>query len=402
MRAGTTLSASDGTHECMPFAPLVRTGQSLFIMKLKFAHQLRAVAALSVVISHYWGIFFSPAVRSIIGTPPNFVPTRPEYTRHVLSPAFGGFLYGVFGVGIFFLISGFVIPISLRNISTRQFLIRRLFRIYPVYWFCLLISLCMYLICSWYWSTPLSNRISLPFLMRNLPLLHSAAGISSLDFVSWSLAVEIKFYAVVALLFLIGKSAHQVILLSTTFLIACCVAAYFSTHHGDPTSSFAYLISDMKYMTFMFLGCLFYYVLYGELSTAAALGYGMVIYALFVVINAFYEGEFFGALAKNYTYALILFSACYWFRNRFRDNRCLDFIADISFPLYLVHSMIGYVVMPILIDKGASYTIAWTVSLSVAVLIASAIHKYIEIPFNELGKKVSNSTRPTLTSVVAE
>ena len=359
-------------------------------MKLIFAHQLRAIAALSVVIYHYWGIFFVPIVRSIIGTPASFVPVQPDYARHVLSPSPGGFFSGVFGVAVFFLISGLVIPISLRNISTGKFLIRRFFRIYPVYWFCLLISILMYFICSWYWSTPLSDRISLPYMMRNLALLHSATGIASLDFVCWSLAVEVKFYVVIALIFLVGKNAHQVIALSLGFLAACCIAAYFAAHSLNQESFFAYMMSDMKYMSFMFLGCLFYFVLYNEISAGAALGYGAIIYALFVTISSFYEKEFFGALAKNYTYALILFSACYLLRSRFRDNKVLDFLADISFPLYLVHSMIGYVTMPILINEGIPYTYAWMISLGLTLLIAFLVHKFVEIPVNNLGKKVSN------------
>jgi len=359
-------------------------------MKLRFAHQLRAIAALSVVVYHYWGIFFSPTVRSIIGVPTSFTPAQPGYTRHVLAPPVGQLFYGVFGVAVFFLISGLVIPISLRNLSTGKFLMRRFFRIYPVYWSCLAISLAMYLVCSWYWSTPLPDRISWPFLLRNLSLLHSAAGIASLDFVCWSLAVEIKFYIIVAVIFLIGKRAHRVISLCIAFLTLCCVAAYFSTHGQSPESSFSYLISDTKYISFMLLGCLFYYALYNEISTGAALGYGAIVYALFVTINAFYEHEFLGPLVKNYTYALALFWSCYLLRHRFKDNKILDFVADISFPLYLIHSMIGYVSMPILIDKGIPYTFAWMISLGLAVLIAFLVHRYVEVPVNAFGKKVSD------------
>ena len=363
-------------------------------MKLRFAHQLRAIAALSVVIYHYWGIFFSPVVRSITGTPASFVPTQPGYTRHVLSPPFGEFFYGVFGVAVFFLISGLVIPISLRSLSTGKFLARRFFRIYPVYWFCLSISIGLYFICSRYWSTPLPDRISPQFLLKNLTLLHSATGIPSLDFVCWSLAVEIKFYVVVALIFLAGRQAHQVIATSVGFIALCCVAAYYSTHGSGQESAFLHLVSDMRYMTLMFLGCVFYYVLYGELGTKAALGYGAIIYALFVTINAFYENELFGPLVKNYTYAMALFWACYLLRNRFRDNKILDFLADISFPLYLIHSMIGYVTMPILIDKGISYTFAWMISLGLAVLVAFLVHRYVEVPVNAFGKKVSDFRKP--------
>ena len=359
-------------------------------MKLRFAHQLRAIAAIAVVINHYWGIFFSPGVRAVIGIPASFVPLKPAYTQHVLSPAWGGFLYGVFGVAVFFLISGLVIPISLRNISTGQFLVRRFFRIYPVYWFCLLISIALYFICSWYWSTPLSDRISLPFLAKNIPLAHSAAGLPSLDFVSWSLAVELKFYVVFALVSMLGRSAHQVMLLSIVFLTLCCVLAFFTTHGMTSLPLISYAVSDMKYLSFMFLGCLFYYVLYRELSAKVALAYGVVIFALFVTVNAFYEPGLFGALTKNYTYALMLFSVCYLLRMRFSENRVLDFLADISFPLYLVHSMIGYVAMPILISKGINFTFAWMISLGVAVLVAFLVHRYVEVPVNNLGKRLSS------------
>ena len=92
----------------------------------------------------------------------------------------------------------------------------------------------------------------------------------------------------------------------------------------------------------------------------------------------------------TYAYALILFSACYLLRNRFRDSRVLDFLADISFPLYLIHSMIGYVTMPILIDQGIPYTFAWVISLGLTLLVAFLVHKFVETPVNDFGKRVSN------------
>jgi len=361
-------------------------------MKVKFAHQLRAIAALSVVIYHYWGIFFSPAVRAIIGVPASFVPVKPGYAQHVMVPGQVGLIYGVFGVGVFFLISGFVIPISLRNISTGAFLVRRFFRIYPVYWFCLLISLSMYFISAWYWHTPLSDRISVKYLLQTLPLLHSVTGIPSLDFVCWSLAVEVKFYLIFALIFLAGGNAHKVLALSIGFLTLCCAAAYLAHHDSSPESMLSLLTSDMKFINFMFLGCLFYYVLYDELSVAAALGYGTIIYVLFLTISASYEGNIGGPLARNYTYALLLFSPCYVLRDRFRDNRVLDFVADISFPLYLLHSTVGYVVMSILIDHRLPFTLAWIISLGLVLLVAFGVHRYVEIPVNAFGKKVSNLT----------
>jgi len=71
------------------------------------------------------------------------------------------------------------------------------------------------------------------------------------------------------------------------------------------------------------------------------------------------------------------------------DNKVLDFLADISFPLYLIHSMIGYVIISILMDRGIPYTSAWIICLGLAIPIALGIHRYIEAPVNKFGKKVS-------------
>jgi peptidoglycan/LPS O-acetylase OafA/YrhL len=360
-------------------------------VKLKFAHQLRALAALSVVIHHYGGIFFAPGVRALLGIPAGFDPAQPAYALHVMSPPFGQFYYGVFGVGVFFLISGFVIPISLRKISTGEFLVRRFFRIYPVYWCCLLISAGMYVLCSWYWSTPWPDRISARFLLANLPLLHSTAGLPSLDFVCWSLTVELKFYLLFSLLFAACRSAQRMLLLSIGVLALACIAAWLFTRTPDPHPVFAGLVADMRFISFMFLGCLFYYVLFGELAVRSAFGYGVVIYGLFVGISSFYEHLWFGPLVKNYSYALIVFAIAFVWRDRFRGHRVIDFLADISFPLYLLHSVSGYVLMSMLIHEGTSFTFAWIISLTLVMLAAWLVHRYVELPVNAFGKQVTRS-----------
>jgi peptidoglycan/LPS O-acetylase OafA/YrhL len=108
-----------------------------------------------------------------------------------------------------------------------------------------------------------------------------------------------------------------------------------------------------------------------------------------VAIGAMHEVQVFGPLVKNYTYALVLFALCYRLRETFRSNRVLDFLADISFPLYLVHSMIGYVAMPILIDRGISYSLACLACVGLAIVVACLVHVYVELPANALGRRAS-------------
>jgi peptidoglycan/LPS O-acetylase OafA/YrhL len=85
--------------------------------KIDFANTLRGIAAVAVVISHYFGVFWSDreADASLIKSPalPLDLYPVPEFFKWVHPIAMLN--WGAFGVALFFLISGFVIPFSLKN-----------------------------------------------------------------------------------------------------------------------------------------------------------------------------------------------------------------------------------------------------------------------------------------------
>ncbi len=90
----------------------------------RYAHidALRAVHVLLVIWMHTSEVFVPVALPSLQGR------------LHDVAYSFD---FGRIGVVVFFIISGFVIPASLRGPrgeDCRQFLIRRLFRLYPLCW----------------------------------------------------------------------------------------------------------------------------------------------------------------------------------------------------------------------------------------------------------------------------
>jgi peptidoglycan/LPS O-acetylase OafA/YrhL len=96
-----------------------RVTENASARRMVFLDALRGLAALSVFISHT-AERLSPTLRQII------------YTRFDL---------GHFGVTLFFMCSGFIIPFSLeRQNSLVSFWISRTFRLYPLYWFTIAVS----------------------------------------------------------------------------------------------------------------------------------------------------------------------------------------------------------------------------------------------------------------------
>jgi len=153
---------------------------------------LRAVACTLVIISHT-GLW-------------------PMWLHQVLIDTFE---VGVLGVVLFFAISGFVIPDSLRGTrwqGIKTFSTRRFWRLYPPFWVALLLT---------WWIEPQSRARALGWDAVMLPRLGGAEHAFS-QF--WTLEVELVFYMLVAALFFIfGRLGWKVLLPSYLLLVVLAV-----------------------------------------------------------------------------------------------------------------------------------------------------------------------------------
>jgi peptidoglycan/LPS O-acetylase OafA/YrhL len=114
------------------------------------------------------------------------------------------------------------------------------------------------------------------------------------------------------------------------------------------------------------------------------------LFALFVICwpLTFFRWEFPSA-TLNYGYALVVFCAGYALRDAIKPSRVFDFFAAISYPLYLVHFLIGFSLMQILTSWNVNGLLATFAALAVTIALAAVLHRAIELPSQALGKALS-------------
>jgi peptidoglycan/LPS O-acetylase OafA/YrhL len=284
-------------------------------------------------------------------------------------------------VALFFLISGFVIPFSFRHHTPGSFLVARVLRIYPTYLAAVAVGLVARLLSSWYWGHPFEAE---PFvIVSNCLLIQDLLGLPSIDLVNWTLAIELKFYLMFALCYPLIMRWREWFVLGVGVaaiglnLIATAMMPDMSPRHwwlavtvGDETMSVAY----------MMLGTLFFLNIQGLLSTGRLLGMSLAGLGLFVVCWAFGCMSYqFPSITENYLFGWACFTLSFFARHRFVSNVPLRCLAAISYPLYLVHPMVGYVVMAILMmGFGLGYVLAATIAFATAVMVASVVHLLVE------------------------
>jgi peptidoglycan/LPS O-acetylase OafA/YrhL len=193
--------------------------------RLGWLDVLRGIAALAVVFDH----------------------TSYYVLQHVRSIIYQWFDAGNYGVFVFFLISGYIVPASLeRKGSVRTFWVSRLFRLYPLYLLAVGIAVIFYLThvgkARGEAAHPGASVLSQLLMMSNV-----ISG-QNLPNVVWSLAYEMVFYLLLTALFL--ARIHK---RSNWYALGFAVAALaiggvlpqaYLIHHVAPTRVIA-LVADL-------------------------------------------------------------------------------------------------------------------------------------------------------------
>lgn len=144
---------------------------------------LRGVAAVVVVFEHVLDALL-PEVRGTV------------------SPWFD---FGRYGVFLFFIVSGYVVPASLeRRGSVREFWIGRVFRLYPLWAVAAVLGL-FFALAEVFWGLPDQlSRHPWASALAHLTMLQDLLGVPNVLNVFWTLSYEMVFYLLVTAMFVAG------------------------------------------------------------------------------------------------------------------------------------------------------------------------------------------------------
>jgi peptidoglycan/LPS O-acetylase OafA/YrhL len=200
-------------------------------MKIQFANALRGVAALTVMLAHYLSFWLTPAaIASVAHFPalPAAASVTPSYVRALAATY--PFAAPAFGVALFFLVSGFVIPFSFASYGRLGFLVARIMRLYPTYIVGFSITLASLSVAAAGWHQAFPYAL-VAVLSHILPGTRDLIGSPHIDYVVWTLEVEVKFYIVCLIIAPLLRSGSAL-----AFLAPAAIAALVSIGLSHPLS----------------------------------------------------------------------------------------------------------------------------------------------------------------------
>lgn len=312
---------------------------------------LRGVAALAVVLFHYSTRFHE------------LYPELPTTSWQVAQ--------GHYGVNLFFIISGFVIFMTLeRTRVASDFVISRFSRLFPMYWAAVVLTFAVT-----HWLGLPGKLVSPGAAAANVLMFHNLLGVPHVDGVYWTLEVELYFYCGMLLLFLCG-GMHRVFEATAALLLVRW--AYFVAHAawGVDLSFTVGRLLILKQLPWFVLGIAIYVITQtgaSRLEHRRALAAAVFALVTLAVTDSLMLGALAAALA-----VLVWLAA--GGRLPLAAWGVLPWLGSISYPLYLLHENIGWSLMRQALQRGWSADLSAAVVLVAMLGLAHLASRSIELP----------------------
>jgi peptidoglycan/LPS O-acetylase OafA/YrhL len=399
--------------------------------RLRWLDALRGIAALAVVYEHF-GTYMLPDVK--------------HFTVQWVHA-------GTFGVMLFFLVSGYIVPASIeRRGSVRDFWIGRVFRLYPAYLLTIVAGVLVAKVGPGTLPPEFDGQRSTS-LLAHMTMLHEVIGVDNIQNQFWTLAYEMCFYLVVTVVFVFGMhrfSAEIAVLLAgaaaalgglmpsrllagdglslrnltvVTALVLVAGIVAVSTRRRAVVVAGAVLLGvfvlsllgvnqrsgaweGFIILAVMFTGTAIYRAESGQISRVRAViavvtVLAAAVVAVFVTGNMWHlaDADTFPA-ERSWLGGVVLAMAFFGIGMLVRRRPIptwLSWLGAISYSVYLLHYALIYAFLePIrsLEDNPIAQRLAFTALYFTVLLVASWLcYRFVELPFQGLGRRVIKRMR---------
>lgn len=315
-------------------------------------------------------------------------------------------------VGLFFVLSGFALTKSLqgpRQSGYAPFLVRRFFRIYPPFALVTLLAATLCVLIApmavpgrdWinhYWLTPVTPGL----VLGHLGMIDTAGYYTSLNSSMWTLVHEMRisivFPLVAGLAFVYPRTVAVASVLGFAVLSVTRLTNAFGAHiHPDILQAFIMsVIQSLRYVMFFVFGIL--------VATQSSLWDSLLrrhawsrkylwLFALGLLAIPYTKGYLELCYGVG---AFVLLILCIQSPSarRFLGRPALMWLGKVSYSLYLVHLIVLIAAVYVLHDVLPIALILALVTIS-SLVLAEVLHRYVEMPSNQLGKRLAKRIETT-------
>ncbi|MBS9881890.1 acyltransferase [Vibrio alginolyticus] len=325
-------------------------------MRIQSLQVLRGVAAWAVVYHHYMQIFY------------NFESSN--YIGEIFSQR------GGFGVDLFFVLSGFVMFIAATrsSVNAKEFFLKRLFRVFPAYWFFTALLLLFTVAMPEAFESSLYDFKTILYSIFFIPHAHpSGVGIYPFLTVGWTLNYEVAFYTILSFCIFLNKKYAIHFCAGIVLILPIALM-------GSESQSLS-VINSFRMWEFLFgiyLGWLFKCFSFIQ-QVSRVWGVLLLVFSVVILSGVLGYGLIHKAIA-----ATMIVTACIllndFFNTRTKIASFMIQLGDMSFSTYLCHVIIIKIALYFSGNSLGFYSeITVLTAISVLVYYISFIsYKYIE------------------------
>lgn len=339
---------------------------------------LRAIAAISVVIGH--------------------VTLYPFSTLNLPR------IYLMFdGVTLFFVISGFLITYLLlaerdktTTVKIDSFYIRRILRIWPIYYLVLVLSAALAIFVSRsdeFFTTSIFYYL---FFCANIPLILNTGIVSVVHY--WSIGVEEQFYLFWP--WVVKYSKNKLLIVSVFFIVVFFVIKTFAWYYAGGNSVFYQLFAVTRFHCMLIgaIGAILYYSgnkFFIQITThwlIQFIGWLLVVmlYLNFKTIPEPLLAEFTAIVSLILIMGQVAKRPGGWSVINL-ENNVFDFLGKISYGIYVIHPLVifgaYYVFADLHLPIVAKSVLVYSVILFTTIALSYVSYNYFEKPFLKMKNK---------------